>query len=65
MVPPGLAHCLLAASGDYEHLVVQTPSTVQYGLRFKRDLEFPVDRAQATSRAVQELAAGTRGSVAL
>ena len=65
VVPPGLAHCLLAASGDYEHLVVQTPSTFQYGLRFKRDLEFPVDRAQATSRAVQELAAGTRGSVAL
>lgn len=65
VVQPGLAHCILAAAGDYEHVVVQTPSTFQYGLAFKKDEPFPRDRAELEERARRELALGTRGSVEL
>lgn len=65
VVPPGLSHCLLAAAGDYEHVVVQTPSTFQYGMKFKQDDPFPGSRPELEQRAVDELGRGTRGSLPL
>jgi hypothetical protein len=35
VINPGVAHCVLAVDGPYEHLVFQVPSAFQYGLIFK------------------------------
>ncbi len=35
VINPGVAHCVLAIDGPYEHLVFQVPSAFQYGLIFK------------------------------
>lgn len=50
VVPAGVKHGIIAASGDYEHLCIQTPSAFQYGFKFKSEQrEFPpemVDKAK-------------------
>jgi hypothetical protein len=39
-IQPGVPHCLLAAQAPYRHVVLQTPSTFQYGFAFKESLRF-------------------------
>jgi hypothetical protein len=35
VISPGIAHCVLAMNGDYEHICFQVPSAFQYGFLFK------------------------------
>ncbi len=43
VVEPGMAHCIAAVEGPYEHLAIQVPSTFQYGLLFKEEVATDMD----------------------
>jgi len=50
IIDPGVAHCVLAAQGDYEHLVFQVPSAFQYGFMFKESM--PAEYFGTTDQAL-------------
>lgn len=37
VIQPGVMHGVVAVKGEYEHLCCQSPSTFQYGFKFKND----------------------------
>ena len=54
IIRPGVVHNIVAAAGDYEHAVLQVPSTFQYGLQFK--VETPYECFGVTKEKVLEVA---------
>lgn len=65
VISPDVAHCVLAASGDYEHMCFQVPSAFQYGFLFKDELnyeQFSTDHSTLLEAAKKGLAEGRHGT---
>jgi hypothetical protein len=65
VISPGVAHCVLAVQGDYEHMCFQVPSAFQYGFLFKEELSydrFGADEKELLSAALDGLKEGRRGT---
>ncbi len=65
VINPNVAHCVLAASGDYEHMCFQVPSAFQYGFLFKDELsyeQFATDHTTMLEAAKKGLAEGRHGT---
>ena len=66
VIDPGVAHCVLAVSGDYEHLCYQVPSAFQYGFLFKDELnyeDFSTDHTTLLEAAKAGLEQGKHGTL--
>lgn len=65
VIDPGVAHCVLAAEGDYDHLCFQVPSAFQYGFLFKNELkyeDFAIDHKTLVDGAIKGLKEGKHGT---
>ncbi|MCE1245185.1 MAG: hypothetical protein LWY06_00930 [Firmicutes bacterium] len=65
VISPGIAHCVLAMNGDYEHICFQVPSAFQYGFLFKDELNyesFNTDEKVLLDAALKGLNKGMHGT---
>ncbi len=64
VIEPGVAHCVLAVNGPYEHLVFQVPSSFQYGFLFKDTKnysDYSLNEKEILDVALSKLKDGEKG----